>query len=168
MAWMSDRPKQGARRAFSRFDRRVGALAVLALGVLCILSLQLMRLSVVEHSVHRTNVERFLVTKRLLPAPRGRILDRRGEVLAADRASWDVLIAYDAIAGRWASDMARRELVAELGRSRWLELSAGERAAALLERQRKFDGIAARRQSSLPNGGRIRQRAQGNRSVPHR
>ena len=72
---MSERPKQGARRAFSRFDRRVGALAVLALGVLCILSLQLMRLSVVEHSVHRTNVERFLVTKRLLPAPRGRILD---------------------------------------------------------------------------------------------
>jgi len=157
MAWMSDRPKQGARRAFSRFDRRVGALAVLALGVLCILSLQLMRLSVVEHSVHRTNVERFLVTKRLLPAPRGRILDRRGEVLAADRASWDVLIAYDAIAGRWASDMARRELVAELGRSRWLELSAGERAAALLERQRKFDGILDTVYARIMEAGRFDQ-----------
>jgi penicillin-binding protein 2 len=141
MAWMSERPKQGARRAFSRFDRRVGVLAVVAFAALGILVLQLARLSVVEHGVHRANVERFLLTKRLLPAPRGQILDRRGEVLAADRASWDVLIAYDAIAGRWASEMARRELVADLGRSRWLEMSAAERATALIERQSKFDAV---------------------------
>ncbi|MFN9077613.1 MAG: penicillin-binding transpeptidase domain-containing protein [bacterium] len=141
MAWMSERPKQGARRAFSRFDRRVGVLALVAFGALGILVLQLARLSVVEHGVHRTNVERFLLTKRLLPAPRGRIIDRRGEILAADRASWDVLLAYDAIAGRWASEMARRELVAELGRSRWLELSAAERATALVQRQAKFDAV---------------------------
>lgn len=157
MAWMSERPKQGAGRAFSRFDRRVGALAVLALGVLGILSLQITRLSVVEHGVHRANVERYLVTKRLLPAPRGRIVDRRGEVLAADRASWDVLIAYDAIAGRWASDRARRELVAELGRSRWLELSAGERASALLERQRKFDGVLDSVYARIMEAGRFDQ-----------
>jgi penicillin-binding protein 2 len=141
MARTSDRPKQGAGRALSRFDLRVGALAALALGVLAVLSLQLARLSVVEHGVHRANVERYLVTKRLLPAPRGRILDRRGEVLAADRAGWDVLVRYDAIAGRWSTEMARRELVAELGRPRWLELSVGERAAKLLERQRRFDAV---------------------------
>lgn len=141
MARMSERPKPGARRAFSRFDRRVAVLAIAALAVLCVLVLQLARLSVVEHGVHRANVERYLLNKRLLPAPRGRILDRRGEVLAADRASWDVLLAYDAIAGRWASEMARRELVAELGRSRWLEISAGERATALLARQAKFDAM---------------------------
>ena len=78
----------GAPRALPRFDRRVGALAVVALCVLMTLALQVFRLSVVEHTAHAENVERHLVRKRLLPASRGRILDRNGVVLAADRASW--------------------------------------------------------------------------------
>jgi penicillin-binding protein 2 len=157
MARMSSRLEQRAGRAFSRFDRRIGALALLAAGVVVVLSLQLVRLSVVEHTAHRTNVERYLVNKRLLPASRGRIVDRRGEVLAADRASWDVLLAYDAIAGRWATEMARRELVKELGRARWLEMSAGERAAALLERQAKFDRILDGVYARLMEAGRFDQ-----------
>ena len=81
------------------------------------------------------------MTTRLVPTTRGSILDRRGEVLAADRASWDVLLRYDAITGRWATEMARRELVRELGLSSWLELSAGERSTRILERQAKFDAL---------------------------
>ena len=131
----------GAPRALPRFDRRVGALAVVALCVLMTLALQVFRLSVVEHTAHAENVERHLVRKRLLPASRGRILDRNGVVLAADRASWDVLLAYDAIAGRWATDMARREVTAELGREQWRELSTAERANAILARQPRFDGL---------------------------
>jgi penicillin-binding protein 2 len=127
--------------AFGRFERRVGVLSLGFLAVATVLALQLGRLTLVEHETHRTAVERFLVNTRLVPTTRGSILDRRGEVLAADRASWDVLLRYDAIAGRWATEMARRELVRELGLSSWLELSAGERSARILERQSKFDAL---------------------------
>jgi penicillin-binding protein 2 len=116
-------------------------LAVVALGVLLLLGLQVFRLAIVEHTTHAENVERHLVTKKLLPAPRGRIVDRNGVVLAMDRASWDVLLEYDAIAGRWATDMARRELMAELGGAAWRELSTAERAAAVLARQPRFDAL---------------------------
>ena len=126
---------------FGRFDRRVGVLSVCFLLVATVLALQLGRLTVTEHSTHRAAVERFLVTTRLVPATRGSILDRRGEVLAADRASWDVLLRYDAITGRWATEMARRELVREIGLSSWLELSAGERSSRILARQAKFDAL---------------------------
>jgi len=129
----------GARRAPSRFDRRIVALLALGAVVLLALGLQYLRLAVVEHSTHRANVERYLVTKRLLPAPRGRIVDRRGEVLSADRASWDVLIEYEAITGRWAHEMARRDVQREIGRPAWLEMSASERINAVLAKQGMYD-----------------------------
>lgn len=127
------------RRSWSRAETRIAGLFLLGALVLAALGMQFVRLAVVEHETHRRNVERFLVTKRLLPAPRGRILDRRGEVLAADRASWDVLLEYEAITGRWANEMARRSVIAEIGRSAWLELSPAERVAAVLGRQQEFD-----------------------------
>ena len=126
---------------FGRFERRVAILCIGFLAVSTVLALQLGRLTLVDHETHRTAVERFLVTTRLVPTTRGSILDRRGEVLAADRASWDVLLRYDAITGRWSTEMARRELVRELGLSSWLELSAGERSSRILERQAKFDAL---------------------------
>jgi penicillin-binding protein 2 len=131
--------QRGRAHRSSLFDRRVGALALVGLGLLFVLVLQLARLGIVEHDAHAANVERYLVRKRLLPSSRGRILDRRGEVLATDRASWDVLLEYDAISGRWATTEAQRALVRELGRSAWLELSPLERARMVLERQQVFD-----------------------------
>ncbi len=133
-------PTTGSRLAgIGRFAKRSLALAAIGCVALVLLGAQLVRLSVVEHDAHRANVERYLVNRRLLPAPRGRILDRHGRVLAADRASWDVLLEYDAIVGRWSSAMARRALVRELGRASWLELSATERTNALLLRQAEYD-----------------------------
>ena len=112
-----DASARGGGRSASRFDRRLASLALLGVVCLSALGAQLLRLGVLEHSTHSANVERYLVQRRLLPASRGRILDRRGEVLVADRASWDVLIEYDAIAGRWSTRMAQRELQRELGRA---------------------------------------------------
>ncbi len=133
-------PSTGSRFAgIGRFARRAVALAAIGVVAVALLGAQLVRLAVVEHATHRANVERYLVNRRLLPAPRGRILDRQGRVLAADRAGWDVLLEYDAIVGRWSSAMARRALVRELGRPQWLELSAAERTNALLARQADFD-----------------------------
>lgn len=133
----SGAPTRGSRLGV--FERRVLLLTVIALCALAALSVQLLRLGVFEHATHSKNVERYLVQRRLLPASRGRILDRRGEVLACDRASWEVSLEYDAITGRWATDMARRDLVREMGRTEWLEMSPAERTAAILVRQEKFD-----------------------------
>ncbi|MFM7261779.1 MAG: peptidoglycan D,D-transpeptidase FtsI family protein [bacterium] len=145
----------GARGVGGRFDRRLVVLALV--GVLCLSALlvQLLRLGVVEHARHVANVEKHLVQRRLLPASRGRILDRRGEVLAADRASWDVLLEYDAIVGRWATSMASRELQRELGRAAWLELSGSERVALVLEREEKFDTQMERLLDRLAEAGAI-------------
>ncbi|MCE2882450.1 MAG: hypothetical protein LW636_08855 [Planctomycetaceae bacterium] len=127
------------RGAFGRFERRVAALIVVGCVVLAALGAQLARLAIVEHERHTASVEKFLTVRKLLPAPRGRILDRRGEVLAADRASWDVLLHYDAITGAWSSDQARRALIKEMGRPAWLEMSPAERAAAIVRRQEQYD-----------------------------
>ena len=135
----ASRHESGTRGAGGRFDRRLLLLAFVGLACLAALLLQLLRLGVVEHARHVANVEKHLVQRRLLPASRGRILDRRGEVLAADRASWDVLLEYDAIVGRWATAMASREIQRELGRPVWLERSSAERAELVLAREEKFD-----------------------------
>ena len=102
--------------------------------MLLLLSAQLIRLSVVEHGAHVQETARFLTTRRLLPASRGAILDRRGALLASDRASWNVLLDYDAITGRWAVNRARRQALTEIGKAAWSELSPQRRTSAVLQR----------------------------------
>jgi penicillin-binding protein 2 len=159
LAWKRDtRGSAGGNvggRSAGRFDRRLVLLAFVGLIAFAALALQLFRLSVVEHTTHVANVEKHLVNRRLLPASRGRILDRRGEVLATDRASWDVLLEYDAIAGRWATSQATRELQRELGRAAWLELSSAERVARILEREAKFDAQLEQLLDRIAEAGRF-------------
>lgn len=159
LAWKRDtRGNAGGNvggRSAGRFDRRLVLLACVGLVAFAALALQLFRLSVVEHTTHVANVEKHLVNRRLLPASRGRILDRRGEVLATDRASWDVLLEYDAIAGRWATSQATRELQRELGRAAWLELSSAERVARILEREAKFDAQLEQVLDRIAEAGRF-------------
>ncbi len=102
--------------------------------MLLLLGAQLFRLAFIEHAAHAQETARFLTTRRLLPASRGTIYDRRGEVLARDRASWNVLVDYDAITGRWAVNRARAQALQEIGRAAWLELSPQRRTTAVLQR----------------------------------
>ncbi|MFZ9914681.1 MAG: peptidoglycan D,D-transpeptidase FtsI family protein [Phycisphaerales bacterium] len=143
------------RGAFGRFERRVAALIVVGCVVLAALGAQLARLSLAEHERHTASVEKYLTVRKLLPAPRGRILDRRGEVLAADRASWDVLLHYDAITGSWSSDQARRAIIKELGRPAWLEMSPAERAAAIVRRQEEYDATLEEVYRRLADAGGV-------------
>jgi len=155
MTRMGEARQNTGARGGGRFDRRIVVLALVGIVCLSVIVLQLLRLGVVEHARHVANVEKHLVQRRLLPASRGRILDRRGEVLAADRASWDVLLEYDAIVGRWATSQASRELQRELGRPAWLELSSSERAALVLEREEKFDAQMEQLLDRLAEAGGI-------------
>lgn len=115
----------------SMFHRRLWLLflAVSAGGV--IMAGQAFRLTVVKGAEHLANAEKRLVSERWTPTVRGRILDRKGRVLAKDEASFDVLVDYPLVTGEWAwsraSKQARRE-----NRASWATLSAEEREALVV------------------------------------
>jgi penicillin-binding protein 2 len=76
-------------------------------------------------AVERLDVERYL------PSWRGRILDRKGRVLAEDVPSYDIAVTYPFATGEWvrrkAEDSARREA----GRAAWRQMDASAREAAI-------------------------------------
>lgn len=61
-----------------------------------------------QAAARRRRAESLLVKRVELPALRGRLLDRRGEVLAADAPGWDLSVHYRVLSGAWASDQATR------------------------------------------------------------
>ncbi|MDX2146456.1 MAG: penicillin-binding transpeptidase domain-containing protein [Planctomycetota bacterium] len=134
----------------SMFHRRLlllmgaAGLAMLPLGG------RLTQLSVTRAEQARQEAEERLVRRQWIPTTRGRILDRKGRVLAQDRPGFGVALSYEVISGRWAEaqakalasrvaaseggrlDDAARTRVQEVGRS--LYQSHQERA---------LDGLAA-------------------------
>jgi len=98
-------------------------LLAVVFGTSLLLGAQLVRLAIVEGAEHAKETETFLRRRMFLPFVRGSILDRRGETLAMDRASWDVQVEYGVIAGRWASEHARQQAKREVGVNAWARLS---------------------------------------------
>lgn len=66
------------------------------LAVLAVLIGRMVQLQVVEHDTWAERARRSRLEKRTLPAERGRILDRDGQVLAQDRRSFDLFFEYRA------------------------------------------------------------------------
>ncbi|NQU48037.1 MAG: hypothetical protein HQ519_05275 [Planctomycetes bacterium] len=66
------------------------------LAVLAVLIGRMVQLQVVEHDTWAERARRSRLEKRTLPAERGRILDRDGNVLAHDRRSFDLFFEYRA------------------------------------------------------------------------
>ncbi|GJM19629.1 MAG: hypothetical protein DHS20C14_18420 [Phycisphaeraceae bacterium] len=113
----------------SMFRRRlvlIGASMVLACGAI---GAQLTRLTVIEGAEHRDRAESRLVRERWTPTVRGRILDRKGRVLAADRAGYTVELDYDALTGDWARTHGRT-LAYRANKDTWRGMSPKERDAA--------------------------------------
>jgi penicillin-binding protein 2 len=81
---------------------------------------RLVQLQVVHGEQYRAAAERTLVVApNPTPFVRGRILDRSGEVLVADRACWDLKIDFAAIAAEQAGrDDALRAMIRRLKRER--------------------------------------------------
>ena len=116
------------------FYRRMLLLLAVFVTVSLLLAAQLGRLAIIEGADHARQTETFLRRRTFLPFVRGRILDRNGQVLAEDRASWDVQVEYAMIAGRWAAEKARAQARSELGVNAWARLSRDERSARAEER----------------------------------
>ncbi len=94
------------------------ALAIVAVGVI---TARLVDLQVIEADDYRRQAEQMLRTFKILPAGRGRILDRNAEILADNLPCWDFCMDYGMLtedrreyavwARQKARDIARQEHV---------------------------------------------------------
>ncbi len=86
----------------SMFHRRVLLLGVLVIGAFLLLSIRLAWMTLGENGVQsRADAGKRLVRETWLPTVRGTIYDRKGRVLAGDRASYDIAVDYRVLAGQW-------------------------------------------------------------------
>ncbi len=120
----------------SMFLRRLWTLLVL-MALLCgVLAFQTWRLTVVEGADFLRIAEARLVSDEWTPTIRGRILDRKGRVLAQDEASFDILVDYRVITGESAYSRAAAQARRE-NRDTWPKL--GRQAREQLIRERLHD-----------------------------
>lgn len=114
------------------FHRRLLLLGALVALAVTALAVQLGVLTVARGDELRAAAEARLRGVQWLPTIRGRILDRNGRVLAQDRPSFDLAVAYPVISGLWAEERAGRA-ARRLHRSTWRDLDGDERSL-LVER----------------------------------
>jgi len=116
------------RDGLGMFHGRLVLLGVLMLLGTAVLAAQIARLTVLEGPALREQAERRLVRLTWEATTRGRILDRKGRVLAQDRPTFEAQIAYDVLAGRWAG--TRSVVFARRAHGdTWPQLEAGQRDA---------------------------------------
>jgi penicillin-binding protein 2 len=87
--------KREEERRRTIFTRRAALLGTLQLGALGFLGHRLYRLQIEEGRRYATLAEENRVSARLFAPPRGRILDRRGEVVAGNRLNWRALLVAE-------------------------------------------------------------------------
>lgn len=115
----------------SMFHRRLALILAAVTGVLMLMGLQLARLSMLEGPARLEEAESRLQRRSFLPTYRGRILDRKGRILAQDRASYDVAVHYSVISGAWEEDQAQKQARREIGAQEWRKLSPELREMAI-------------------------------------
>ncbi len=111
----------------SMFIRRLLLLG-LCFGVgLCVVGAQTYRLTVIKGRENLDKAESRLVLEEWTPTIRGRVLDRKGRVLAQDRAGFDVMVWYPVISGEWAYDQATGKARGAAGKAAWARANAATR-----------------------------------------
>jgi hypothetical protein len=123
---------QGAILHAGRRHGRLSALFALLVLASLVLAHQSYRLTVVQGKAHLELAEDRLVSERWTPTLRGRILDRKGRVLAHDEPSFDILADYPVISGEWARTRAARQARRE-NRAIWGSLKPQEREQLILQ-----------------------------------
>jgi penicillin-binding protein 2 len=109
------------------FHRRlILLLAVMVLGFAALVA-KTAQLTLKQGDEHRLRAESKLVMREFFPTMRGRILDRKGRVLAQDRPSFDVTVDYRVISGQWAITQAAAAARRLHGAAEWRRLSPQER-----------------------------------------
>lgn len=124
----------------SMFQRRLLLLGGLALLGLATPLVQMTRLTVLKHRELLAEAEKRLINENWLETTRGRILDRKGRVLAMDRPSFDIAVDYPVITGQWAYTLAARK-ARRKHRTDWPSLSAEQRDVLIQAEQAEFDAV---------------------------
>lgn len=130
------------------FTRRTLALGAVQLGLFGFLAARLHRLQVEEGARYATLAEENRISARLIPPPRGRVLDREGRVVAGNQLNWRALL----IAEQTQDVAATLETF-----SRLIPLAEHERARIEreLRRRRRFVPVMVREFLSWEEMARI-------------
>ncbi len=128
--------------ALGMFHRRALLLGAAMLLVGLGLGGQLARLSIVEGDERLEIVSGRLDRIELLPTVRGRILDRKGRILAEDASSDDLAVAFPLIDGSWVVAQAAAEVRREAGRAAWSAMPPAARRQAIEDRLPAWDAAA--------------------------
>lgn len=120
------------------FHRRLLLLVMIIFLFAGVMLAQLFNLTVVQGAKFRTEAESALSSVTLVPTVRGRILDRKGRVLAIDEPTNDIALNYQVITGEWAYRQAKLAAY-NADRTRWSTLGYDERERLIAEAQRPFD-----------------------------
>lgn len=112
------------------FHRRLLVLLFCAAAPMAVLMGQTYRLTVAKHDEMLAEAEGRLVNESWTPTVRGKILDRKGRVLAKDEASFDVLVDYRVITEEWAYSQAARRARQQSSKE-WPKLDAEAREALI-------------------------------------
>lgn len=132
----------------SMFHRRLLlVLSVVAIGFAA-LGARLWQLTIVKGQELRAAADAQLITRHWIPTTRGRVLDRKGRVLAQDRPSYDVAVEYPVIADTWASERAR-SVASKAYRAIWSELKDDDRDGLVAATQQALEAHAAGAWESL-------------------
>jgi penicillin-binding protein 2 len=114
---------------YKSFTRRTAAIAGFKVALLGLLGARMYQLQVVQADRYATLAEENRINLRLLPPPRGRILDRRGQLLAINRQNYRVLMTVERPAAAeptldalarfiFIGDGDRKRVLREIGRKR--------------------------------------------------
>ena len=116
------------------FERRLKIILACLLLVFAVIVLRLVELQVVHAANYRAQAERVLLKPAsTLPFVRGRILDRRGRVLARDEPCWQVSVDYDVLSSE--PTPGTQEMWDELARfGGETRETLSQRAASIVER----------------------------------
>jgi penicillin-binding protein 2 len=122
---------------YKSFTRRTAAVAGFKIALLSVLGARMYQLQVVQADRYATLAEENRINLRLLPPPRGRILDRRGRLLAVNRQNYRVLMTVE------RADAAESALAAL---ARFIFIGDGDRKRVLREigRKRSFVPVTVR------------------------
>lgn len=122
---------------YKSFTRRAAAVAGFKIALLSVLGARMYQLQVVQADRYATLAEENRINLRLLPPPRGRILDRRGRLLAINRQNYRVLMTVE------RADAAESTLNAL---ARFIYIGDGDRKRVLREigRKRSFVPVTVR------------------------
>lgn len=108
------------------FHRRLVLLSLLALAGIVPVTLRLGYLTLYRGGELRKQAESRLTMQRWEPTIRGKILDRKGRVLATDRPSFDIAVEYPVITGQWAYEQGGTSARKAAG-ARWRQMSPVQR-----------------------------------------